>query len=293
MVVTNQRIDAITETTFIQCTSVQRGRSFVTNAFGAPVPVWIYGDEPEDLKSERAHLEEVMKALNRKSEEQAPARLSAVGQIFSSAPAPRSSEVELSGKFDALNQSLRALATFRRLQFGSSWPASRGAAARIGELTLHFFPQDGVIVSTYHDALASLTYVLDSGLLGSYYSWLERYGPFASLCGTVPVYTPVAYETGYLDHFGYGGGRNGRDFLNEFGITQFWIDRQRPGVEGSLVYITDGHHSRIIGIELYDLTRLRFALKDLPLSLDREDGRPSPPDLIARANHPCTAETSK
>ncbi|MGH9725586.1 MAG: hypothetical protein ACRD41_11015, partial [Candidatus Acidiferrales bacterium] len=180
------------------------------------------------------------------------------------------------------------------MPLGSPWaPSGSTDVASSGELSLYIFSSEGVIASTYQGKLASLTYLLEPGVLAVYYSWLSKHGPLTAFCGSIPVYSPVAYETGDLAKLGYGGGRNGRDFLNEFGITDFWLDRQRPGLEGSLVYVTDGTHSRIIGLELYDLTQIRFPLKDLPLGLDHMDGNPSAHAVIANSSEPCSAETSQ
>ena len=269
------------------------GKRYGKNAFGQPVPLWVYGDEPQELKDAGAHMESVMKQLDTKSAESAPTRWKAIGQLFASAP-HAGGDAQGSNEIESLNQSLHSLASFRNMTLGSPLASTDGAqTASSGELSLYVFPSNGVVVSTYQGKVASLTYLVEPDLLALYYSWLGRFGPLAAFCGSIPPYSPVAFEIGDLAKLGYGGGRDGRDFLNEFGITDFWVDRQRPGLESSIVYITDGTHSRIIGVELYDLTQVRFPLKDLPLGLDHMDGNPSPEELSARGRQSCSPETSQ
>ena len=227
----------------------------------------------------------------------APARFLAVRPFFASAPRDDRTVLE---QIESLNHSLHSLASFHGIEFGAPW-ASNGSALKpgelklpldndiswIGQLQVHFFPSESVIASTYQDKLVVLTYLLNAEVLKYYYLDLVRLLPNKSYCGSLPIDAPVAYETGNLEKLGYGGGRSGVDFLNELGITVFWVDRQRPGLEASLVYITDGVHSRIIGIDLYD-SRVRFALKDLPLGIDRVNGNPPPALVVAQANDFCS-----
>ena len=152
------------------------------------------------------------------------------------------------------------------------------------------FSSQGIIASAYQGKLASVTYLIEPDLLGLYYSWLNRVGPVSPFCGPIPVYSPVAYENGEIESLGYGGGRDSKDFLNEFGVTDFWIDRRRPGLESSLVYITDGTHTRIIGIEVYDLTIVTFPLDHLPLNINHMDGNPAPQAVVAASSAPCPSE---
>jgi hypothetical protein len=176
------------------------GKRYGRNAFGQPVPLWVYGDEPQELKDAGAHMESVMKQLDTKSAESAPTRWKAIGQLFASAPRA-AGDAQGSSEIESLNQSLHSLASFRSMTLGSPLASTDGAqTASSGELSLYVFSSNGVVVSTYQGKVASLTYLVEPDLLALYYSWLGRFGPLTAFCGSTAQSVLSAQHSSAGDH---------------------------------------------------------------------------------------------
>ena len=94
-------------------------KRYENNQFGQPVPLWVYGDEPDELKDAQDHSEGLVRQLNARSAESAPTRWKVISKIFASAPT-LTSDAERSSRIEELNDALRPLGSFGGVTLGST-----------------------------------------------------------------------------------------------------------------------------------------------------------------------------